>query len=64
MLRQHKVSHRLITRSKPECDSRKCNLKTSKDISVAKVVNEQLGNYNGVNLSFMFCIGETMYAIV
>ena len=45
-------------------DSRKCNLKTSKDISVAKVVNEQLGNYNGVNLSFMFCIGETMYAIV
>ena len=53
MLRQHKGSHRSI-----------CNLKTSKDISVAKVVNEQLGNYNGVILSFMFCIGETMYAIV
>ena len=56
MLRQHKVSHSSI--------SRKCNLKTSKDISVAKVVNEKLGNYNGANLSFMFCIGETMYAIV
>ena len=54
MLRQHKVSHRSI----------KCNLKTSKDISDAKAVNEQLGNSNGVSLSFMFCIGETMYAIV
>ena len=58
MLRQHKVLHRSIR------DSRKCNLKTSKDIGVAKVANEQLGYYNGVNLSFMFCIGETMYAIV